>query len=580
MSALSMVDGAANGFELDDTGVWLRRGHGAFAYSDGRSSERYLATVLRRASDLTSNSCELEQHIRDWPSEYHLSRKRAHLLRGFAFDPELRVLEVGSGCGAITRFLGEAFRTVVGVEGSVARARLARLRTRDQANVEVLCAPFQDVKFRAPFDIIFCVGVLEYAGSFLEGRDPFDAMLRYCRETLTPEGVLVVAIENQFGLKYWTSSREDHTATRFDGLEGYPRLGDTVRTFGYHELKQRLERHFSAVEFHFPYPDYKVPSCVLSEEFLQRVNAGELIASFPSRDYGGARRALCDEWRVLLELDKNRMLPFFASSFLVFAHKRPRTAGLTRACLGTMYSSERVTALETVTCFEKHADGGIWVSKRPVSPQAIVEIGPLRLQSSNTKWIDGLSIQTQVMRRSKERGITLATLFEPCRAWLARLRSSARREGDHLVVDGSFLDANWSNSYLVNGECVFIDREWEWKGDLDLNVLVIRNVYALLHALENRGSLVTPLRGWRPKRVITRVAEALGVTTTNRDFKEFCKLQAQITQHAFDQNYRWSWLRIWVGLELNGMLRPLRHVKAALAVLRTRIYRIGDLVQP
>ena len=39
-----------------------------------------------------------ESHIKDWPSEYHLSSKRAQLLSGFEFDRKARVLEVGAGC--------------------------------------------------------------------------------------------------------------------------------------------------------------------------------------------------------------------------------------------------------------------------------------------------------------------------------------------------------------------------------------------------------------------------------------------------------------------------------------------------
>jgi hypothetical protein len=92
--------------EVDGDGVWARRDATPFTYSDGGAAERYLEGVLASATDLGSSSVELASHIRDWPSEYHLSPKRAQLLRGLAFDPGSRVLEIGAGCGAITRFLG------------------------------------------------------------------------------------------------------------------------------------------------------------------------------------------------------------------------------------------------------------------------------------------------------------------------------------------------------------------------------------------------------------------------------------------------------------------------------------------
>ena len=91
----------------EDCGIWRLRDHSSFAYSDGSHAEHYLQSVFERDIDLSSSSPDLKQYIKDWPSEYHLSNKRAQLLAGFDFDPALKVLEVGCGCGAITRHLAE-----------------------------------------------------------------------------------------------------------------------------------------------------------------------------------------------------------------------------------------------------------------------------------------------------------------------------------------------------------------------------------------------------------------------------------------------------------------------------------------
>ena len=124
-------------------------------YSDGVSTERNLEKILSSNVDLSSDSYELHQRITDWPSEYHLSTRRAQLLKGFDYDRSGNVLEIGCGCGAITRFLGERFDSVISIEGSLTRARLARKRTTDMDNVSILCAPFQDLSFTIQFDIIF-----------------------------------------------------------------------------------------------------------------------------------------------------------------------------------------------------------------------------------------------------------------------------------------------------------------------------------------------------------------------------------------------------------------------------------------
>ena len=571
---LDIAGTTGNALQADRHGLWVLPGRRGFAYSDGRSSERYLQSVLsRRGTDLSSGSYELEQRIKDWPSEYHLSRTRAHLLREFDFSREGRVLEVGSGCGAITRFLGETFREVVAVEGSLVRARLTRLRTADQGNVAVVCAPFQDITFSSSFDIVFCIGVLEYANQFVDAPDPYQAALEYFSSVLTPDGALVLAIENQFGSKYWASSREDHTGVMFDGLEGYPRFGRSARTFGYHELRKRVERCFPHVQFYFPFPDYKVPSCVLSEEFIRRVKAGELVGRFRSRDYASPRRRLFDERQLLLEIDRNDMLPFFSNSFLVVAGKRPHP-GIKMRSLGVIYSRERVRSLETITRFMDDGDGHVRVCKFTASGRDDVEAGPLILRSSETQWIPGLSLQAQILNRSRERGVTLGALFAPCRAWIEALRARAHVEGERTLVDGKFLDCNWSNCYIVDGHCVFVDHEWEWNEKLSLSVLLIRNVYNLIDEVEDLRDVVPPFRGSARSRVIMRIARSLEVMVTRRDFAEFSRIQARIAQVVFGESYLKARLVIWLSLECHWLLVCVRYGKRAADLARRVFYRI------
>jgi hypothetical protein len=76
---------------------------GGFDYTDGDAEENYMHEAIRSARDCSSSSFELERYIKDWPSEYHFSRHRTNLLRPFPLQRYQRVLEIGAGCGAITR---------------------------------------------------------------------------------------------------------------------------------------------------------------------------------------------------------------------------------------------------------------------------------------------------------------------------------------------------------------------------------------------------------------------------------------------------------------------------------------------
>lgn len=508
--------------EADGDGVWVRHDATPFTYSDGGSAERYLGRVLASASDLGSSSAELASHIRDWPSEYHLSPRRAQLLRGLTFDPRSKVLEIGAGCGAITRFLGETFDHVVAVEGSPARARLTRLRTRGLDQVDVVQSPFQELRFATRFDLIFCIGVFEYATMFATGADPHEAMLRDLADLLEPGGALVLAIENQLGLKYFTRSAEDHTNVMFDSIEGYPRYARKARTFGRAELEDRLDRHFETVRFLYPFPDYKTPSCVLTEEMLTRVDPSEMIGSFPSVDHGDRRRRpLFDEGLAWKELAANGLVPAMANSFLALATKGT-DAGLQLDSLGRLYSQDRRPEFATVTRFLGDENGAVSVAKtRTAGGTELVE-GSLRHREWSGPWHEGVSLHYTMTRRMRSRDLDLAGMLEPSRAWFEDLRRSANGSS----VPGDRLDSNWRNCYVVGDSVEYIDQEWEWTEPLPLRLVVARVLYDFVFALLDARSLSPLIQRWRVDQFLVAAAHEYGVSLDQAALREFASFEA------------------------------------------------------
>lgn len=537
-------------------GVWVLADGQVISYSDGAASESYLREVFGRARDLSSTSIELEGWIKDWPSEYHLSRKRSQLLRGFDFNRSDKVLEVGCGCGAITRFLGETFDAVTAVEGSLARAKLARLRTQDLPGVSVVCAPFQELTFHGQFDIVFCIGVLEYSGSFVKASDPYDAFLERMAAALKPGGKLVLAIENQFGLKYFCSSTEDHTNTMFEGIEGYPRFGSKAQTFGYGELRERISRHFRGVEFLFPYPDYKLPESVLTEEFLSLPNAAQVAAHAPSRDYGYPLEPLFNEKAAAIAIGRNGQLPFFANSFLVYAQKSDALPVPFRG-LGLMFSNDRPQHLSAITHFVTGPKGEVLVTKtRPPGTVVPVDGCPVRFVESSVAWERGPSLEADLHMQIARAPTVDDAIFSHCTAWLASLRDAASQSCDGRLP-GRFLDAIWQNAFVTAGGCRFIDLEWEWHQSIRLEVLVIRAFYVFLANLSMAQGARVYAGRYSTRRVIVEAARVLGVPLHSRDFEDFVRLESELCSSVSQRvSRRAARLRIR-GFLANRLVLPL-----------------------
>ena len=94
-----------------------------FPYTDGEHVEAELLALMQATADRSVLSPALRAAIRDWPTHYHLGPRRANLLRPLGDWLRGRaVLEIGAGCGAMTRYLGECGARVLALEGSPRRA--------------------------------------------------------------------------------------------------------------------------------------------------------------------------------------------------------------------------------------------------------------------------------------------------------------------------------------------------------------------------------------------------------------------------------------------------------------------------
>ena len=285
---------------------------GTDEYSDG-DIEDELLEIVQREDDLEEFLTTDDR----WPVLYHLSKIRHNLLEWYDFDEGASLLEIGSGCGAVTGVFCEKCRRVVGVDLSKRRSTINAYRNKAYDNLEIMVGNFEDIRFDEKFDYVTLIGVLEYSIYYINSEKPFLDMLKKAKSLLKPGGTLIVAIENKYGIKYWAGAPEDHTGRAFDGIEGYPGV-ERVRTFSRKGLENLLEEAgYGDNRFYYPVPDYKMPMSVYAEEFIP--SCGVFVENSPA--YDRDRLQIFDEVKAIDELTKEGMFPFFANSFLVFSRE-------------------------------------------------------------------------------------------------------------------------------------------------------------------------------------------------------------------------------------------------------------------
>lgn len=307
----------------NDSGIWQKTGEKGIDYTEGAPAEEYLKKILSSISDVGSFSSDLDRSVIDWSSEYHLSSSRANLLRSVVLDPVETALELGCGCGALTKYLGELNIQVDAVEGSYTRAEIAKLRNRAHQNVNIIHANFNELRFpENHYNAVFLIGVLEYASKFTDSAsgdaDALIQILKIAKKAVKKNGLLFIAIENRLGLKYWMGAAEDHYGVPYAGLYNYPK-NQGIRTYSLTEWDKLLAASgIQHSRFIYPFPDYKLPSVVLSGEYLQDEKfAYNHLYRINSRDYTNDWRHGLDEFQLWKSLHHSRCVNQFANSFFI-----------------------------------------------------------------------------------------------------------------------------------------------------------------------------------------------------------------------------------------------------------------------
>lgn len=288
-------------------------------YSDGDVEEEMLE-IARNYSE--EEFPRIIEERGSWPLLYHLSPLRENIIEWVPMNKDMKVLEVGSGCGAITGALAKKAGSVTCIELSKRRSLINAYRHKNCDNVTIQVGNFQDIekKLDTDYDYIFLIGVFEYAKGYIGTDHPYEKFMEILRHHLKgngQEGRLVIAIENKFGLKYWAGCKEDHQGLYFSGLEDYPQ--DTgVRTFTREGLKKICEaNHCKEYSFYYPYPDYKFMTSIYSDEYLPHV--GELCTNI--RNFDRSRLLLFDEKNVFDTIIREGLFPLYSNSYFLVVGK-------------------------------------------------------------------------------------------------------------------------------------------------------------------------------------------------------------------------------------------------------------------
>ena len=463
----------------DEAKVWLKKDAPAFFYSDGDQVEKAIGDALKSVKDRSVFSDELKLLQNGWAATYYFSANRANLLRPLAkrLLHGARVLELGCGMGALTRYLGESCKEVVAVEGSARRASVAALRCEDLPNVTILVDDIRQLPAElGQFDVVTLIGVLEYSRRY-GGAGSEEEILKLVRSFLTPTGSLILALENKLGLKYFAGVPEDHIPRPFLGLtNGYSPNG--VQTWSRKELAQMLRNAgFNNQDQFISLPDYKLPTSIISPEGLKasggKFNLFDIMTAIQRPYEKLPLFNMAEAWESVI---KAGLLPDLADSLCFVASGADRPSPFEPGELAVIYSSTgnilRKYAKEIKILEE---NGKIRVQKRKLFPEEATS--NYKQVVEDEPYYEGRLLLSEIRKITMRPDWTLEELFNALQPWYKMLYDNMDAEG---YCDGELLDLVPFNIIMNNGKAKAFDLEWQTDKKIPITVLLHRGLFNTL----------------------------------------------------------------------------------------------------
>ena len=504
----------------------LKEQKSKLVYSDGTETEAKLLDIARKYPEDSS-----EDYIAD-NSQYLVnntfSSVRKNLLNWYPFKEGSDILEIGAGAGALTGFLCDKAKSVVSIEMSEARANIIRTRYPDRKNLTVISESIQNWKTEKKFDYIVFVGVLEYAAVFSDAVNPFVEFLSSVNSHLKQDGILLFAIENRFGLKYWLGASEDHLQKPFIGIDGYKEK-KTAQTFSKETLKKIcFDSGLKNTRFYSVYPDYKFPEIIcadgytLSAENLRKINF----------TYSKNSILYADERDLYREIIENNVSTFFANSFLVEASQ-----SLLSDVYPVFVAGKSEVKKEYRVCTVIYSDGK--VMKIPVHKLATQHIqnimsNTLALKKRGLHLIDIQENEGKLYssfykgKSAQDYFISLLEKndFESICLFLANYKQELQKSSEPsedgnilyelegvyknvdfgLILKNGYIDLTFYNAFYENGSFIFYDQEWRFD-----NVPMLFILYYAIKSSYTRANVATriPLKSLYDFLNITEVQQTV-----------------------------------------------------------------------
>lgn len=431
----------------------------------------------------------------------HLSNISQNIINWYPFKKESTILEVGGNFGEITGVLCKNAKRVVTVENNFEKANTIAKRYEDKENLEVILGEWKDIEINEKFDYITIIGSLPYVAkaNLMTSQEVINYFLQYLKD----DGIILLAVDNQFGIRYFVGNPENYLNKKFVGLLSYSNEQDKIETYTKPKLEKMLKQNnLLNYNFYYPLPDYRMPNVIFSDAEPPKYNSVDKYMPYPKEKSD----ILINEIDLFREILKNddKLFDFFANSYLVEASRKecknkytyisynnlrkPEYRLITK--IGQEYVEKEPVDENAINHYEQIKKNIEYLNKYDIKTLDYVEDGKIRskyikqelllsnvltqeLEKKNEKKFDEiLNEYIEILNKySYKENNYENTIFAE---YDINIEEPNILENLHFVKQGLW-DMTFKNCFYIDGEIYFFDQEWNSK-NLPVEYILYRSL--------------------------------------------------------------------------------------------------------
>jgi GT2 family glycosyltransferase len=178
---------------------------------------------------------------------------------------------------------------------------------KSKTNNVTLLESIENIDNEAKFDYIVLIGNVEK----IESEEQIIEVLNFSKNILSKDGKILLAMDNKYGMKYWTGEQFDINSKSYETI-----LTSNKNVLSLTKIKNIMDNLKLKYKFYYPLPDYELTNVIYTDEFMPNNDSidsrvltycknGEIL-NFSERE----------AFKQLIVNEKN-MFPFFANSYFI-----------------------------------------------------------------------------------------------------------------------------------------------------------------------------------------------------------------------------------------------------------------------